>query len=76
MRQSAMNRWRPSRTSVPGLEPDGNIFFFREMREPSNGEKGRAFGQIRVFHRAKISWFYKPVEARISCEETERRLFC
>ena len=28
--------------------------------------KGRAFGQIRVSHRAKISWFYKPVEARIS----------
>ena len=28
------------------------VLFFSEMREQSNGGRGREFGQIRLFHRA------------------------
>ena len=40
MRQSAMNRSRPSRPTPPGLEPPGASGYFSKMRGQSNG--GRA----------------------------------
>ena len=58
-RAACLRRWPVCRSHRAGASrpPPGSCLcasvFFRETRRQSNGGKGRAFGHIRLFHRAK-----------------------
>ena len=46
MRQSAVNRSRPSRHTPAGLEPPGASVFFRETRQQSNGGRAELLAKL------------------------------
>ncbi len=55
------------RLALPAiLTAAGRVRLFHEDARAIERGKGRAFGQTRVFHRAKIFQFYKLLEAPIS----------